>query len=1071
MPNVTKAVSKTSPSSARCVICHVDEDRAWADWISAELSEYEVPRKLVGRMNRRGEGIWGDLRPVATFCVTGLDQRRIEELGQAQFLLVICSPSAAASEALGTCVRTFKSFGMADRTIAAIVEGVPNAGALDKGSECFHEALRHEVDDQGRILQQRAEPLAADFRADGRDPGWFDMEGYAEALEEGGHPSEAAAAMVSRQEQRLQLMKLKLVAGILALNLGELTERDKAHQAQLARQRLFRRLGAAGILVVLAAAVFFGLMRLKDYQKDADKASLAEQEARGRSGSATREKELNEARLARQVEVLKLAEEREKGLGHLTGAGGVTRDRAEALRHLTLAANAGDVISQLWRAKILTDKTATAAEVAEGVEALRALATADKGVESAEAAFLLAGIYDVGKAVPRDVAKAVMFSEMAANRNHGPGMEQLAYMLERGLAGAARSKECLSWYEKSAAAGFPEGLFALFIIYQQGRPNLGIQPDATKSAAYLSQAIAAGSPRALHAAGFARVASAVSVGHWERAAEAGYLPSREALVRLYLTGRSDLPVSVEQGIRHLGLALNQVLEKKDVAAADRLAAEIIRAKIWSQCQSLQGSLKQAADQGSSQAAYAYALAATMASGKVSQPEAFAAYMRKAASKGLAEAQYSLGVSILRGELPRLTQAEGRDWVDKSAELRYPPALLEAIRYRIEDRSAPRDWPKISTCMQAAVACGLEVDWMKIPQRFRPEALQPKRPAPVVSRIEPTQAEADSLLKLSQSAGRRTKEEINFMLQKFPLEFASDIQLQQVGTALMYAGNYKEAVLYLSKSARLCGRNATYSSERLAMYYDYSRPDLAYEWRLFAQAIGFEEQRALVISRMKLTDKQKAEAFLNVAIADETHRLANAAAKAGVASPKPKPKSAAVSSPMPDRDLLVKAAEKIAAEAEFSEEIELALAAYDKLLESYPDETRYLYDAASLATKLSHGPLRFYWVLRAALAKQKPNLSNFEWCVELATPQAFDRSEGPDLIEASKWRTIARSEIESAQTRLPTLALPGDKAAKLASALARLELIEKANVDDSAAASSVRVRVALYRAQAATHGRH
>jgi hypothetical protein len=175
--------------------------------------------------------------------------------------------------------------------------------------------------------------------------------------------------------------------------------------------------------------------------------------------------------------------------------------------------------------------------------------------------------------------------------------------------------------------------------------------------------------------------------------------------------------------------------------------------------------------------------------------------------------------------------------------------------------------------------------------------------------------------------------------------------------------------------------------------------------------------------------------------------------------------------MPDRDLLVKAAEKIAAAAEFSEEIELALAAYDKLLESYPDETRYLYDAASLATKLSHGPLRFYWVLRAALAKQKPNLSNFEWCVELATPQAFDRSEGPDLIEASKWRTIARSEIESAQTRLPTLALPGDKAAKLASALARLELIEKANVDDSAAASSVRVRVALYRAQAATHGRH
>lgn len=1078
-----REAARTEPvnpsSSTRILVCHVGEDQAWADWISEQLSDYEVPRKLVGRTNRRGEGIPGDLKPVAALSVGESGPPPAKELAEAQFLLVICSPSAAASEGLGGCVRTFKSLGKADHTIAVIVEGEPNAGSA--AAECFHRALRHEVDAAGRILSQPAEPLAADFRVDGRDPGWFDLESYAEALEQNGHDDAAAEAMVGRQEQRLNLMKLKLAAGILAINLGELTERDKAHQAHLARVRLYRRLGATATLGLLAAAGVFGLLRLRDYQLDADKASKAEAEARGRSSAAERERLLNEEKLSRQAAALRAAEEREKGLACLNGAGGRPPDRAEALRHLALAAQAGDVISRLWRARILvTDKTATDDAALDGVRELAALAAEDHGLESAEAAYALAAIYDAGKILPRDVTKAVAFSEKAAMTNHAASMEQLAYMLERGLGGPARRAECLSWYEKSAGAGSPEGLFALHLIYAQGRPALGIKPDPAKASEYLSRAVTAGSPRALHLAGNASPISSVAIGYWERAAASGHLSAREALAHAYLAGRPDLPVSVEQGIRHLGLALTQALKSHDLGAADRLAGEIIRNKVWSQSQSLHASLMEAADLGSPQAAHAYALAATTASGKVIQPEAYAIYMGKAAGKRLAEAQFALGTAILQGQIPASLPSEGLAWIDKAAAQRHAKALADAIRYRIEDRSGPRDWPKIARCMQAAADSGLAVDWMKIPQRFRPEALQPKRPEAGAVPFSPyTKSDMDKLERISRFAGKRAAEDIGFMLKTFPAEIATDDQLELVGSALMESGNYKDAVVYLARLARMGGDRASYASDRLATFYDNTRPELAYEWRLIGQVSSFSRQRAIVMSRMKLTEKQKASALLSASLVMEAETLAMAATQAGVVLPAPK--KAPGKGPAPDRDQLLKEAERLAADAEFSEEIELALAAYYGFLESFPDETLCLYDAASLAVRMPHGPLRRYWVLRAALAKQKPNLSNFEWCVDLARSFDSEKGAGLGLLDSAKWSVIARAEIDSARKRLPVLAIKGDKQARLdaaevalvaaeaslASALARAE----ASVTVGDAAQTVRQRVEFYRAQAVAYGRH
>lgn len=248
-----------------------EEGRQWATWLHHEIETYEVPADLIGTQNERGETISERIFPVFRDedelpANADLGTPIYGALEASSVLLVLCSPRAVTSTYVGDEIRYFKKIGKANRVLVAMLEGEPNA-SWDAGKqslghtlaeECFPEALRHPVDANGELIRtEHAEPIAADFRLPGSTAqGWTSPEAYRRALvAEGGHTASQIETAVSTYRKRCELAKLKIIAGILGLPLGQLTRRDAAYQLELARKRsriLRRWLAAVTVFALLA---------------------------------------------------------------------------------------------------------------------------------------------------------------------------------------------------------------------------------------------------------------------------------------------------------------------------------------------------------------------------------------------------------------------------------------------------------------------------------------------------------------------------------------------------------------------------------------------------------------------------------------------------------------------------------------------------------------------------------------------------------------------------------------------------------------------------------------------------
>jgi MTH538 TIR-like domain (DUF1863) len=151
-------------------VSYSHHDQTWGDWLHKALETYRVPYKLVGRSSPHGK-IPRRLFPIFRDCFElpaagNLDAQLDEALQRSRYLVVVCSPSAAASRWVNEEIRTFKIIGSEDRVLALIVEGEPNASVRSDGKEleCFPPALRFRVTPDGKISKTPAEPIAADVR-------------------------------------------------------------------------------------------------------------------------------------------------------------------------------------------------------------------------------------------------------------------------------------------------------------------------------------------------------------------------------------------------------------------------------------------------------------------------------------------------------------------------------------------------------------------------------------------------------------------------------------------------------------------------------------------------------------------------------------------------------------------------------------------------------------------------------------------------------------------------------------------------------------------------------------------
>lgn len=244
--------------------------RQWATWLHQAIETYEVPDDLVGTKNQRGEEIPARIFPIFR------DEEELPahaDLGNAitlaldntETLIVLCSPNAVQSTYVADEISYFKQLGRSDRIIAAIIAGEPNTSwdtskealGFSAQDECFPIPLQFEYDENGQT-EKRAEPIAADFRANDQGKpyeGWTTPEAYRAWLVERGEDANIITTKVEAYSEQLNLMRLKIIAGILGIPLGHLTKRDQAYQLAQEKDRakkLRRWLTAVGALAVIA---------------------------------------------------------------------------------------------------------------------------------------------------------------------------------------------------------------------------------------------------------------------------------------------------------------------------------------------------------------------------------------------------------------------------------------------------------------------------------------------------------------------------------------------------------------------------------------------------------------------------------------------------------------------------------------------------------------------------------------------------------------------------------------------------------------------------------------------------
>jgi tetratricopeptide (TPR) repeat protein len=173
----------------KAFISYSHRDESWARWLQRALENYRVPKRLVGKPGAFGP-VPARLNPVFRdredlSSAADLSSQIKAELDRSESLVVICSPAAATSTWVGEEIRYFRASGKADRILALIVDGEPQAS--NPADICFPPAILESADGRNN------EPLAADARkyADGK-----------------------------------RLALLKIVAGILGIRLDELRRRD-----------------------------------------------------------------------------------------------------------------------------------------------------------------------------------------------------------------------------------------------------------------------------------------------------------------------------------------------------------------------------------------------------------------------------------------------------------------------------------------------------------------------------------------------------------------------------------------------------------------------------------------------------------------------------------------------------------------------------------------------------------------------------------------------------------------------------------------------------------------------------
>src|SRR4051794_41525961 len=125
------------------------KDKELAEWLHRELEKFRVPHSLAGKLTangvvpRRLTPVFRDQQDLSAGADLGEEIKAA--LAASQFLVVLCSPTAATSHWTNAEIENFKRTRPEGCVLAAVAAGEPFASDVPghESEECFPPALRY----------------------------------------------------------------------------------------------------------------------------------------------------------------------------------------------------------------------------------------------------------------------------------------------------------------------------------------------------------------------------------------------------------------------------------------------------------------------------------------------------------------------------------------------------------------------------------------------------------------------------------------------------------------------------------------------------------------------------------------------------------------------------------------------------------------------------------------------------------------------------------------------------------------------------------------------------------------
>lgn len=350
---------------------------------------------------------------------------------------------------------------------------------------------------------------------------------------------------------------------------------------------------------------------------------------------------------------------------------GVKQDKAEGIRLIMRAADAGFIVSMDTLANLYLNGDGIEKNEAEGAKWMQKAAALGRASSMND----LGALYLNGQGVTKNEAEAVKWIQRAANLSFPAAMANLGRLYSRGIGVSKNETEAVRWYRQAAESGDADAMLNLGIAYASGR---GVTKDEDAAVKWYEQSAGLGSSQAMYRLGLAyerglgvRKDSNAAVQWYQKGAERGDTPAMTNLGNLYFYGQG-IPEDKAKAAQWY----RKAAEAGDARAMEVLGGAYVGGSgVAKDVISGVGWLQKAAERGQPGAMFSLGIIYSNGEGVGQDYGKSLSWYRKAAEGGHAVAMNNLAVMLRSGQGTSKNEEEAARWFQKAAMLGSKTAMF------------------------------------------------------------------------------------------------------------------------------------------------------------------------------------------------------------------------------------------------------------------------------------------------------------------------------------------------------------------------------------------------------------